>query len=172
MIRSRAAAIGTLVVALAIAVSLAIVARGTRRLPMTPEVAREMQAGAEFAVRLDRVLNASPAESISVADAVAKSYLERLRLGLSSPFRLIDYALADRMLPDSARHLLAYAILQRTLDGSAYHAPTAALTLVGNTLPELPEELAARHVALIDSVVATASDPRGGELTVREAYRI
>ncbi|HUQ81049.1 MAG TPA: hypothetical protein VM076_07930, partial [Gemmatimonadaceae bacterium] len=172
MIRSRAAALGTLVVALAIAVTLAIVARGTRRVPMTPEVAREMRAGAEFAARVDRVLETAPAESISVANAVAKSYLERLQLGLSSPFRLIDYALADRMLPDTSRHLLAYAILQRTLDGGAYHAPTAAVTLVGNTLADFPEQLAARHVALIDSVVAAASDPRGGELTIREAYRI
>jgi hypothetical protein len=173
MIRSsRAAAIAILAAALAIAVSWAIATRGSRRVPMTPEVAREMHAGAAFAARIAGALAVEPAESISVADAVAQSYLERLRLGLGSPFRLIDYALADRMLPDSARRLVAYAILQRTLDGDTYHAPTAALMLAGNTLAELPVRLAARHVALIDSVIAHANDPRGGELTIREAYRI
>ena len=172
MIRSsRAATIGILVAALAIAVSWAIATRGSRRVPMTPEVAREMRAGAEFAGRLEKTL-AAPAESISIADAVAQNYLERLRLGLSSPFRLVDFALADRMLSDSTRHLLAYAILQRTLEGDTYHAPTAALTNAAGVLPELPEALAMRHVALIDSVVAHAAEPRGGELTVREAYRI
>src|SRR5687767_12498382 len=96
---SRAATIGILVAALAIAVSWAIATRGSRRVPMTPEVAREMRAGAEFAGRLEKTL-AAPAESISIADAVAQNYLERLRLGLSSPFRLVDFALADRMLSD------------------------------------------------------------------------
>src|SRR5215207_516214 len=173
MIRSsRAATIGILVAALAIAVSWAIATRGSRRVPMTPEVAREMRAGVAFAAHIEKKLAVEPAESISIADAVAQNYLARLRLGLGSPFRLIDFALADRMLPDTTQHLLAYALLQRTLDGDTYHAPPAALTAAGNTLPELPVVLAARHVALIDSVVARASDPRGGELTVREAYRI
>ena len=103
---------------------------------------------------------------------MAGGYLERLRLGLGSPFRLIDYALADPLLTDSVRHLVTYAILQRTLDGNSYHAPGAALALAGATLAELPPKLAARHLALIDSVVGSAADPRGGELTIREAYRL
>ena len=173
MIRSsRAATIGILVAALAVAVSWAIATRGSRRVPMTREVAREMRAGADFAARIETSLTAPSAESISVADAVAQNYLERLRLGLGSPFRLIDYALADRMLPDTTKRLVAYALLQRTLDGDAYHVPTAALANAGNVLTELPAQLAGRQVALIDSVVANATDPRGGELTVREAYRI
>ena len=173
MIRSsRAAAIGTLLVALVVAVSWAIATRGSRRVPMTREVAREMRAGAEFAARLERSLEVARAESILVSDAVAAGYLERLRLGLGSPFRLIDYVLADPMLPDTIRHVVAYALLQRTLDGDAYHAPPAALAQAGATMAQLPLEIAARHVALIDRVVAKASNPRGGELTVREAYRL
>ena len=173
MIRSsRAAAIGTLLVALVVAVSWAIATRGSRRVPMTREVAREMRAGAEFAARLERSLQVARAESILVSDAVAAGYLERLRLGLGSPFRLIDYVLADPMLPDTLRHVVGYALLQRTLDGDAYHAPPAALAQAGATMAQLPLELAARHVALIDRVVAKASNPRGGELTVREAYRL
>ena len=173
MIRSsRLAITGTLLVVLVAAVSWAIATRGSRPVPMTREVAREMRAGEEFAMTLERVASTTPAESISVADAVALGYLERLRLGLGSPFRLIDFALADPMLPDSLRHLVAYAVLQRTLDGDTYHAPAAALALAAATTPQLRPDLAARHVALIDSVIAKASDPRGGELTVREAYRL
>ena len=168
----RIAFTGTLLLALVAAVSWAIVTRRSRHVPMTREVAREMRLGSEFAQQLDRKLATTPAESISVADAVAGGYLERLRLGLGSPFRLIDYALADSLLTDSVRHLVTYAILQRTLDGNSYHAPGAALALAGATLPELPPRLAARHIALIDSVVRSAADPRGGELTIREAYRL
>ena len=165
----RVAALGTLVLAFAIAVTWAIATRGTRRVPMTREVAREMRAGAEFAETLER--SAASAESLSVADGVAVGYLERLRLGLSSPFRLIDFALADRALPDSVRHLVSYAILQRTLDGDSYHAPVPAFSFAGAN-GELPSDLAKDHVALIDNVIEKAADPRGGELTVREAYRI
>src|ERR687897_18972 len=146
MVRSRAATIGTLLVALVIAVPLAIASRGTRRIRMTPEVARGMRAGSEFAVRLERSLEATPAESISVGNAVAAGYLERLRLGLGSPFRLIDYALADPLLPDSVRHLVGYALLQRTLDGDTYHAPPAALTIAASLPAPLPVDIAARHV--------------------------
>lgn len=173
MIRtSRVVGIGTLVVALVAAVCWAIATRGPRRVPMTREVAREMQAGAAFAKALDRSLASAAAESISVPNAVAAMYLQRLRLGLGSPFRLIDYALADPALPDSVRRLVSYALLQATLDRDTYHAPPAAFGLAGTVRPELPPELAARHVALIDSVVGAAADPRAGELTVREAYRL
>src|SRR5262245_19217767 len=168
----RIAFTGMLLLALIAAVSWANPTRGARRVPMTREVAREMRAGDEFARQLDRVLAKTPAESISVSDAVAAGYLERLRLGLGSPFRLIDYALADTLLTDSVRHLVAYGVLQRTLNGNSYHAPGAALALAGATLTELPPRLAARHVALIDSVVGSAPDPRGGELTIRESYRL
>ena len=131
-----------------------------------------MRAGGDFARQLDERLAKAPAESISVSDAVAAGYLERLRLGLGSPFRLIEYALADPLLTDSVRHVVAYAALQRTLDGDTYHAPVAALSLAGASMAELPPAIAARHVALIDSVVGAARDPRGGELTVRQAYRL
>lgn len=131
-----------------------------------------MRAGADFARELEARLAQTPADSISFSDAVAAGYLERLRLGLGSPFRLIDYALADTLLADSVRHVVAYAILQRTLDGDSYHAPAAALSLAGATMSELPPALAARHVALIDSVVGAARNPRGGELTIRQAYRL
>ena len=168
----RFAIAGTLVAASIAALTVTIVVRGSHQVPMTREVAREMRAGAEYARRLDVEMASTPAESISIGDAVAVGYLERFRLGLGSPFRLIDYALADPLLADSARHLVAYALLQRTLDGDGYHAPAAAMSLSGSVTRQLPPSLARRHVAIIDSVVANARDPRGGELTVREAYRL
>jgi len=173
MIRtSRIAITGTLMLALVAALSWAIATRGSRRAPMTREVAREMRDGAEYARRLEQTLARTPAESISVSDAIAIGYFERLRLGLGSPFRLVDYALADPLLADSVRQLVAYAILQRTFDGDAYHPLPAAMALASASTPALPTALAARHIALIDSVVGRASDPRGGELTIREAYRL
>src|SRR5262245_51401945 len=145
MIRtSRIALTGTLLLALIAAVSWAIITRGSRRVPMTREVAREMRAGGDFAKTLERTLASTPAESISVPNALAIGYFERLRLGLGSPFRLIDYAINDPLLPDSIRHLVAYGVLQRTLDGDSYHAPVAAFALASATLPALPPAIAAR----------------------------
>ena len=69
-------------------------------------------------------------------DAIAATYLDRLRLGLGSPFRLIDYALADRMLSDSVRRRVAYAMLDRTLDGDTYHAPASAMVMTGKSVPQ------------------------------------
>ena len=173
MIRtSRLAITGTVMLALVAALSWAVATRGSRRVPMTREVAREMHDGGEFARDLERTLGKTPAESISIGDAVAVGYLERLRLGLGSPFRLVDYVLADPLLADSVRQRLAYALLQRTLDGDAYHPLPAAMALASASTPALPTALAARHIALIDSVIASAADPRGGELTIREAYRL
>jgi hypothetical protein len=173
MIRtSRIAITGSLLVALVVALSWAIATRGSRRVPMTREVAREMHDGGEFARRLEHTLAKTPAESISIESAIAVGYLERLRLGLGSPFRLVDYALADPLLSDSVRQQVAYALLQRTLDGDAYHPLPAAMALSGTSATVLPAALAARHIAIIDSVVAKAPDPRGGELTIREAYRL
>src|SRR5688572_23537605 len=167
---SRVPLIGTLAVAFAIVLAWALATRGDRRASMSREVARSMRLGEEFATRLERRLT-GPGDSLSAIDAIAATYLERLRLGLGSPFRLIDYALADRMLSDSVRRLVAYAVLGRTLDGDTYHAPAPALMMAG-TQVDTRAEIAARHIAVIDQAVASADDPRAGELAVREAYRL
>src|SRR5690606_12687085 len=59
---------------------------------------------------------------------VAVGYLERLRLGLGSPLRLADYALADPRLDAPARERLAWAILRRTLEQKSYEIDPAALS--------------------------------------------
>ena len=65
------------------------------------------------------------AEPLSAGDVVALGYLERLRLGLGSPFRLIDQALNDPRLDDATRRSTAQALLARTLDGHAYNVDPA-----------------------------------------------
>ena len=171
MVRSsRVPLIGTLAIVFAVSLAWALATRGDRRASMSREVEQQMHLGAEFATRLERRLT-GPGDSLTAIDAVAATYLERLRLGLGSPFRLIDYAFADRMLSDSVRRLVSYAILDRTLDGDTYHAPVTALVMAGTQLDTRPE-IAGRHVSLIDQAVARAADPRAGELAVREAYRL
>src|SRR5688500_18246742 len=144
MVRSsRVPLIGTLVVVFAVALAWAFATRGSGRISMSREVAEQMRLGADFAARVERSLGGN-GDSVSAVDAVAATYLERLRLGLGSPFRLIDYALADRMLSDSVRRLVAYAVLDRTLDGDTYHAPAPALMMAG-TQVDTRAEIAARH---------------------------
>jgi hypothetical protein len=171
MVRSsRVPLIGTLVIVFAVSLAWALATRGDRRVSMSREVERELRLGAEYATQLERKLT-GPGDSLTAIDAIAATYLDRLRLGLGSPFRLIDYALADRMLSDSVRRRVAYAMLDRTLDGDTYHAPASAMVMTG-TQVDTRAEIAERHVSLIDQAVARAGDPRAGELAVREAYRL
>ena len=97
----RIAFTGTLLLALIAGVSWAIATRGSRRVPMTREVAREMRSGAEFARRLDQTLATSPAESISVSDAVAGGYL-CLALSLFKVHVLLGVLVALTMVTSSA----------------------------------------------------------------------
>src|SRR5690349_13317999 len=51
---------------------------------------------------------------------IALGYLERLRLGMGSPFRLVDEALADRRLDSTTGSRVAWALLERLRRGDAY----------------------------------------------------
>src|SRR5688500_6738735 len=50
-----------------------------------------------------RALRSAPPGTLSEPDLVALGYLERVRLGLGSPFRAVDYLLRDPLLPVEAR---------------------------------------------------------------------
>src|SRR6184192_2328561 len=63
----------------------------------------------ESAHRLDSA-RASQPDSIR---ALSLTYLERARLGLGSPFRLVDQVVHDPRLDDSTAHLVAWTILDR-----------------------------------------------------------
>ena len=98
--------------------------------------------------------------------AIALGYLERHRLGLGSPWRLIDYAMHDDRLADSTRRQVAWSILARTLVPEHAERYAAALDQAGSGEP------GRAHADLIDSVITTAPDPTVGELTLRLAYAI
>src|SRR5690348_9107204 len=79
---------------------------------MSGDAAAHMHRAAAYydsAVVLDRAATARP-DSVTT---IALGYLERLRLGLGSPFRLVDYALIDPRLDDSTRVRVAWALLAR-----------------------------------------------------------
>jgi hypothetical protein len=90
------------------------------------------------------------------ADALQAVYLARIESGLGSPFRAIEAALRDPWIPDSIRPLFASAMLAQTLN----HGPPA----VGRY------SLDSAHVAIVDSVVRSHSEPRRGEEIVRVAF--
>src|SRR3954470_15488558 len=52
--------------------------------------------------------------------AISLGYLERLRLGLGSPFRLVHQALGDPRLDSAASSRTAWALLGRLRRGDAY----------------------------------------------------
>ncbi|HSH44537.1 MAG TPA: hypothetical protein VK966_01695, partial [Longimicrobiales bacterium] len=91
-------------------------------------------------------------------------YLERLRMGLGSPFRLLEYALLDPRLERSDRERLAWALLSATVDGDAYQIDPRVLAPGGDMTA------ATGHLELIEGAVSGAGAADGGALAVRLAY--
>ena len=132
-------------------------------------IMRDARVDLAFADSLERALSKRTPNRISDAEAIAALYFERLRLGLGSPFRLIDQALRDSSLAPVGAEAVGEAMLARVMVGDAYRPREAAMDLL-NLRGD--RRLAATHQQLIDSVVSSTSDPRVGELTVRLAYRL
>jgi hypothetical protein len=101
---------------------------------------------------------------------ISLGYLERLRLGLGSPFRLVDQALSDSRLDSVTGSRVAWAMLARLRRGDAYVVDPQVLDGSGPWSADGRGATGAAHLALIDQAVRTASDPRAGELGVRLAY--
>lgn len=142
----------------------------TERARLGADLERELEQAREYAATL--VVHGRSATEVQPEAAIALGYLERLRLGLGSPFRLIDYALHDPRLVDSVRTRLAWALLARTFDGEMYAVPPAALDGFGAT-GHLSRGASGRdHLELIEGAITEASGPRGGELAVRLAYTL
>src|SRR5690349_7928019 len=59
------------------------------------EIMRDAGVDLAFADSLERALSRRTPNQISDAEAIVSLYFERLRLGLGSPFRLIDQAVRD-----------------------------------------------------------------------------
>jgi hypothetical protein len=158
-----------LVLAIAVIVGtggwLSHVERSTRE----RELIRHTGHDIAFADSLEASLADRRASSIKPAEALAALYLERLRLGLGSPFRLVDQVLRDVSLDPISRTRLAQAMLARTMMGETYRPRHAALDLLHF---DGVRGVGAEHQAIIDSVVASYDDPRVGELAIRLAYRL
>ena len=100
------------------------------------------------------------------ATTIALGYLERLRLGLGSPFRLVDFALSDPRLDDSTRSRVAWALLARLRRGDAYVIDSALAPAFGG------EGRGIEQLALIQRTIESARDPRTAELSVRLAFAL
>lgn len=132
------------------------------------DLQRHVGMGLAWADSLEANLRTKVPGRITDAEALAALYLERLRLGLGSPFRLIEQALRDPGVEPVGQRALAEALLARTIHGATYQVSSGALDLIGQGA----RGPGAIHRAIIDSVVASTDDPRVGELTVRLAYRL
>lgn len=124
--------------------------------------------GVAFADSLSTRLSGMSVSGIEEHDALAILYLDRVRLGLGSPFRAIEYALRDKDVPTLMRRPLAMAMLAEVLLGNVYRTPTEAFAvLVGSDAQGM-----AAHRALIEDVTNEAEDPRIAEIALRYAYQI
>ena len=135
---------------------------------------RPLAADAELARAWTDVRTLARKDPATLTDTqvVVLGYVERLRLGLGSPFRLAEYAMQDPRLDSASRHRAAMALLQATREGRAYALDPRALTLMGVDSAGRSPETARMHLALIDRAVADAPDPHAGELAVRAAYQV
>jgi hypothetical protein len=155
--------------ALAAAVALAGCGR-PEHAGLAPDVRRELEQGRAALsgwLAVERAGELPPDEAV-----IGLGYLERLRLGMGSPFRLVESALRDPRLSDEMRHRIAWALLARTLSGEAYEIDAAALDRAGHGQVANWPGLGRHHLRIIESAIAESRDPRGGELAVRLAYKI
>lgn len=157
---------------LGIAAALLGVLAGCGRAERAP--AKPLAADAELARAWTdvRALAGQDAAVLTDTQVIVLGYVERLRLGLGSPFRLMDYALQDPRLDPATRTRTAMALLQATREGRAYALDPRALSLMGVDSAGRAPGTARMHLALIGHAVADGPDARAGELAVRAAYQV
>jgi hypothetical protein len=128
----------------------------------TPFIRDGLERGQD---RTEQWITEATRPDVAAATAISLGYLERLRLGLGSPFRLADQALHDPRLDEENRRDVAWAILSRTLDREAYIVEPAVLDGIA---PDA--HMAKLHLRFIEDAIRSAPHPRAGELAVRMAY--
>lgn len=122
------------------------------------------------ALELDALTGGSP-DSDQRRAAIAWGYAERLRLGLESPFRLIDAAARDPRLKSEERRTVSWALLAHVLRGESHHIDAAALDLLGPTV-DGKSAIGEQHLELITDIVTRSDNPRAAELAIRMAYTL
>lgn len=122
------------------------------------------------AARLDSLTDRASADADERA-AVAWGYAQRLRLGLESPFRLVEAAGRDPRLTVDERRTVAWALLAHVLQGDSHAIDPATLDGIGPMVAgrTVPGE---RHIALVERAIASTQNPRAAELAVRLAYTL
>jgi hypothetical protein len=130
------------------------------------DIQRELKtAREEVAILIQAQEPGNPA--LADEQVIMLGYFERLRLGLGSPFRLIEYAYMDPRLSGTARSTIAWALLDATLDRRAYRIQPRGLG--GMETGAGTEPL---HLELIEQALRSTRDPRTGEIAVRTAYML
>jgi hypothetical protein len=103
-------------------------------------------------------------------EVLAAAYHERARIGLGSPFRLIDLVLHDHRLSGQTRLRVARGILRTTRRGDGYRLDPVVLDRVVNLHAGPRPGTGIQHLQLIAEAISGAADPRAGEMAVRLAY--
>ncbi len=124
----------------------------------------------QFAAAARVIDSVEAAPTVSDAGAVALGYLERLRIGVAAPFRLVEQASVDPRLPAPLRDRVAWALIDRIRRGDAFHVDSTALG--DGPAPATVLTDGGWHRAFIDSIVRAAPTARTGEETVRLTYAL
>ncbi|MEX2153052.1 MAG: hypothetical protein WD825_06905 [Gemmatimonadaceae bacterium] len=161
----RRAFVAALVACVACVASLAVAVASARQ-ESASTTARLNSAAAQ----LDALTDGSPSDNQERA-AIAWGYSERLRLGLESPFRLIESAARDSRLGKDERRTVSWALLAHVLRGESHHVDAAALDLLG-PFENGRSVTGEQHLALIADAMGRALNPRAAELAVRLAYTL
>jgi len=154
--------------------ALAALLGSVRSRPVVSDAAaaRLARATAYFDSTIVLARNATPRGPRGDALALGITYLERARLGLGSPFRLVDQAIHDPRLDAAMRQRVGWAVLGRLRRGDAYVVDPAVLDGIGPWSSDGQGTSGSAHVELIERAIRSASDPRAGELAVRLSYMV
>lgn len=140
--------------------------RSSRLSNAPEELTREAERAAQW-VRASR-----RGDPLTDSQILGVGYLEQARLGLSSPFRLAEFALADPRIESPDRAAVASAILLMAANGRAYEIDSRVLDAARPLAGPEGADPGAPHLRLIDRTIREADDPRAGELAVRIAYSL
>jgi len=117
-------------------------------------------------------LAAKPAAELSDSEVVVLGYLERARIGLGSPFRLIEFALRDPFLDLEQRQAVAFALLARAREGRTYEIDPRVLDLVRLNGVDPRVSTGAHQLALIERIIGIAPSAASGERMVRLGFEL
>lgn len=114
----------------------------------------------------------TPTDQLSDSEIVALGYQERARIGLGSPFRLIEFALNDPVLEPAQRTAVAYALLARAQEGRTYEVDPRVLDVIRFSGVDRRMDTGVRQLELIERIIGIAPTAGSGERMVRLGYEL